>query len=226
MAGNREKAIKGLLMELGWLDKTKENVAYWKKKLEAMSDAEMDQLVDDIDSGQFFFSVVVPNFKNLSLSVEELMEIGEKMGHKFLEHVWLTDKTTGICYLSNDPYLIIDMMCRRQSQTLLNKIGLSTDNSSIDTLSGQVTGDSKSSRLSFVELQILNFSGCDRTIEELAKPRGGDRAAAANLEKQILDTGVGSLDAPGMQTGSVKSVDTQGAIFTAMHLDHNFNKKD
>lgn len=224
MAGNRAKATSQFLKEFAMIDKTGENLAYWKEKLTGMTDAQFDTFVDEIEKENIYFSISIPNFNGKSFSVAELLVIGEKLGHKFFESVWLTDKITGICYLSVEKYLILDMPVRRQSQTWLNKISLASDSDSVDTLSGQVTGDSKSSRLSFVELQILNFTGCDRTIEELAKPRGGDLVAGANLEKQILDTGEGSLDAPGMDTGSVKSVDVQAAIFRACHLENTLDK--
>lgn len=220
MAGNRKKATQVLLEQLALLDKSGENVAYYRDHLAKLSDVEFDEYIQALEREDEYVSLAQPNFTGNSLTVPELLAAGDKLAHSFFERLWLTDRVTGITMLTPHEYMVIVVPLRRQSQSLMTKMSVPEDNSHIDTLSGQPTGDSKSSRLSFVELQILRNQGIDRAIEELVGPRGGNLKALNILDQQIIETGSGSLDAPGMNDEKVKSVEVLSSYLKAMHLDN------
>lgn len=222
MAGNRKAAMAVLEKELGMLDKTGNSVRFYKENLGKLDDAQFDDFVELCARREEFISLIIPNFQGDGLTFEHLLAVGDKLGHEFFEQVWLTDRVTGITYLTPEKYMIIVIPLRRQSQSLMTKMSVATDNSHIDTLSGQPTGDSKTSRLSFIEMQFLNNQGIDAAVEELMKVRGGNMLAMANFDQQVIETGSGSLNAPGMDEGRVKSVEVLAAYMTAMHLANTF----
>lgn len=223
MAGNRKAAQALLLEQLGIIDKTGENVAFYKQYLESMTDAQFDQFIDRLDKDEEYIQMKVPNFKGKDLTFEQILAAGDKLEYKFFERIWMTDRATGVPYLSNHEYMIVVLPLRRQSQSLFGKMSVAEDNSHIDTLTDQPTSESKTSSLSFVETQVLSNQGLDRALEELLRVRGGNLKALARFEQQFLEHGEGSLDAPGMEAGKVKSVQTASIYLKAMHLDNNFS---
>lgn len=222
MAGNRKAAEKVILQGLALCDKTKDNVKNYAQYFASMNDAEFDAYIDRLEKGEEFIYLKVPNFQGKDLTFEEILEVGDKLGYKFFERVWVTDRATGITTLSPHEYMIIIMPLRRQSQSLMGKMSTAEDNSHIDTLTDQPTGESKTSSLSFVETQVVSNQGIRSPLEELLRARGGNLKALARFEQQFLEHGTGSLNAPGMEQGKVKAVQTTSIYLKAMHLDNNF----
>lgn len=226
MAGNRKAAEKIVLADLALYDKSskKDNVANYAAYFASMNDAQFDAWVDRVDKGEEYIYFKVPNFQGKDLTFEEILEIGDRVGYKFFERIWITDRATGITMLSPHEYMIIVQPLRRQSQSLMGKMSTAEDNSHIDTLTDQPTGESKTSSLSFVETQVVSNQGIRKPLEELLRVRGGNLKALARFEQQFLEYGEGSLDAPGMEQGKVKSVQNAAIYLRAMHLDNNFDK--
>lgn len=226
MAGNRKAAEKVILADLALYDNSpsKENVKNYAEYFASMSDAEFDAFIDRLDKQTEYIQMKVPNFQGKDLTFEEILEIGDKVGYKFFERIWLTDRATGITTLSTHEYMILVLPLRRQSQSLMGKMSTAEDNSHIDTLTDQPTGESKTSSLSFVETQVVSNQGIRKPLEEFLRVRGGNLKALAKFEQQFLEYGEGSLDAPGMEQGKVKSVQNAAIYLRAMHLDNNFDK--
>ncbi|WP_201285368.1 hypothetical protein, partial [Klebsiella pneumoniae] len=86
-------------------------------------------------------------------------------------------------------YLVIDVPLRRQVQLLQSKATIPENNKHIDDLSGQSTGPSKGSKISFPELQVLFAQGLDSTITELIQFRGGDAKAFNAMNRAIIENG-------------------------------------
>lgn len=226
MAGNRKAAEKVILADLALYDNSpsKENVKNYAEYFASMTDAQFDAFIDRLDKQTEYIQMKVPNFQGKDLTFEEILEIGDKVGYKFFERIWLTDRATGIVTLSTHEYMILVLPLRRQSQSLMGKMSTAEDNSHIDTLTDQPTGESKTSSLSFVETQVVSNQGIRKPLEEFLRVRGGNLKALAKFEQQFLEYGEGSLDAPGMEQGKVKSVQNAAIYLRAMHLDNNFDK--
>lgn len=226
MAGNRAAATKQLLEDIDLLDKSpdKDNVKYYTELMKKMSAEQFEAFVERVASGQEFIEIKAPNFTNRLHTFERLKEIGTIMGCPFFERVWMTDRATGVRFLSPHKYPILLQPVRRQSQSLMSKISVAPNNNVVDNLTGQPTGESKTSTVSFVEQQVLYTHGADRAIEELIRVRGGNPEAMSRYEKQFLEQGHSSLDAPGMERGNVRSLETSSAFLFAMHIDNNLLK--
>lgn len=223
MAGNRKAATAQLLADIALLDKSpeKDNLRYYADLLASMTNEQFEAFVTRVENGEEFIQLKIPNYENKQPTFEELQAIAKKMDCPLFERVWMTDRATGVRYLSPHKYPILFLPLRSQTQSLMSKISVAPHNNTIDNLTGQPTGESKTSTMSFVEQQVMMTHGCNRTIEEFIRPRGGNLKALAVLEQQFLEKGSASLDAPGMEKGRVKSLETASRYLFAMHIDNN-----
>lgn len=217
--GNRERATSELLKYVRKITGDNKNVDIYKSLLGKMSDKQFDLYMTKLRSGEESLFFMIPNLTKSKISASNNIKVAEELGHNFYEHLELTDPDTGLLYRTPIPYLVIDLPCRRQAQTLEKKVAIPKDVSRIDELTGQVSGDSTAS-MSRPELQNLLAQGLESGIEELIKFRGGDEEAMRNLNNEIIQTGSGSLTASA-GSGRVRSTETISAYLKGMHLDNN-----
>lgn len=196
------------------------NKEIYEEMLGKMTNAQFDDYMAKLDSGEETLPLTVPNLSKKRLSVERNLKVGKELGHDFFQRLWLTDPNTGTTYLTPIPYLVVDLPLRRQAQLLNKKISISEDAAHSDVLTGQATGPSKGASLSFPELQTLHAQGLDKTIEELIKFRGGDEVAFRAMDNELVQRGSVSLDA--IRTNSrVKSTETLATLLKAGHIETN-----
>jgi hypothetical protein len=219
MKGDRKAATAELLAGLEALLPGSENTALYKAKLESMSDAEFDDWIKGLEEGTQRISVIVPNFSKHQIDVERNLNLADKWGYEFFERLWMMGPN-GSYFLTPKKYLVYDLPLRRQAQHLLKKISIPEDNKSVDDLTGQPTGKSKGSKLSYPELQVMAALGLDHSIIEMMKVRGGDIRAFNASNAIIAKTGTVSQAEIEPYAGGVESTKTLGTILTAMHLQN------
>ena len=86
-------------------------------------------------------------------------------------------------------------------------------------MSGQPTGDSKGSKISFPELQILASMGLDNCVVEMMKFRGGDLKGFNAMNGMIGKYGEASLKTLANYSSGVESTRTLKTFLTGMHLN-------
>ena len=222
MSGNRKAAEEELLSCIEQILPGSENSRIYQDILKGMPDNEFDQWIADLESGARQLALIAPELVEPSLSVERNLDLAEKWGHKFFERIWMDSQNGSPSYLSNEPYLVVDLPLKRQAQFLIKKISIPEDNRSIDTFTGQPTGKSKGSKISWPELQILAaLGGFDETIAEFFKFRGGDLQGFNAMNNMIANTGGVSLNAIGSLGTKVKAVQSLSTLLTSMHLTNS-----
>lgn len=183
-----------------------------------MNDQEFDTFMSDLESGRAVLPIISPNFGDVQLTTERNIEVAEELGHNFFQRLWIKEDNDLPAYLTNDPYLVVDWPLRRQAQMLTKKISVTEHSQSIDDFSGQPSGDSRGSGVSYPEIQILRAQGLEKNLREILKYRGGDERGFAAMSASISRTGgvsTASLDKLGTQ---VKSTQTLSTLLTCMHL--------
>ena len=216
--GNRKAATAEIIRLVEKLLPNAGNKEYYEKRLGAMTDEQFDQYMQKLESGQETLSLIAPNLHDVKLTVENNLAIAKEIGHEFFEQLWLTDPTTGRVYLTPQKHLVIALPVRRQQQLLVKKIAIPQHNRSSDDLTGQPTGDSHGSSLSFPELQVMYAQGFDRSIEEFIKFRGGDLKALRAMSLQLIETGSANQDSIKRTPTKVKSTETLSTFLKGMHL--------
>lgn len=145
--------------------------------------------------------------------------LGPKYGIEFFQQLWYQDES-GEWFLTPNAYLILPFPVRRQAQLLVEKISIPENNHSIDDFTGQVTGDSRGSKISYPELGLLKAFGLKSTIEEFMHWRGGDVKGNRLMNQQILKTGGASIKALAPYAGEVASTRSFKNILIGMHYDN------
>ena len=194
------------------------NDAIYRNLFSSMSDKEFEDFILSLEQGKERLSITVPNLKSAKLSFERNLQIGDELGHDFFERICIDEGNDIPPYMSNDKYLVVDLPVRRQAQLLEKKISIPEDNKSIDELSGQPTGKSKGSKISYPEVQILAALNLNNSITELMKARGGDLLMFNAMNTSIARTGGVSIKAIDAGNTEVTSNVTLRTLLTSMHL--------
>lgn len=221
MNAARKEATDHAIKLLSKLAGKNSAVTELESMLNALTDKQFDAYMEQLASGEEVLPYIVPNLGDVRLSVEKNLKIAEELKHEFFERLWLTDPATGQTYLTPEKYLVIDLPLKRLQQHLHKKIAIPDDNAHVDELTGQPTGPSKGSAVSFPELQILYSQGLESSIRELFKFRAGDQEAYKALNKEILSGGLPSMDAVDGGDTRVRSTDVLQILLKSAHLDNN-----
>lgn len=196
---------------------TDEQLEHW---IVAMENGVLDY--PDVTKPATTISLIVPNLdKQHRLNITRNLKLAEKMGHDFFEQVWLTNPTTGQTTLSNRRYLCMDLPVRRQAQTLDTKISVADDDTQVDDFTGQVTGDSKGSSISYPEVQMLDAQGLPNTLNELLRVRGGDNEAWRLMKNNLIKYGSFSQEELATLDSRAKVNDAFARILEGMHIRNN-----
>ena len=205
------KAVEEILPKGG-------NKEYYQERFEAMSDKAFDAFMHQLKDGGTLH-LTVPNVVSEGLKIERNLALLDKYKRKVFHHIELSDGE-GNRYVTPIPYMVVDLPVRLQEQSLSKKISVAEDNKRVDDLTGQATGASKGSRISFPQIQMLYAQGAEQSIREFVKFRGGDEEAYRLMEQMIAETGEVDMDAI-PDTGEVRSITTLRTLLKGMHLNNN-----
>jgi hypothetical protein len=218
MPGNRVAAEKIIINYVEKLLPGSSNPELYKDAFKTMDDEQFENFINGLDTGAIKLALIAPIMNEHALSVERNLTVAKELGHEFFERIWMESKEGSAPYLSPIPYLVIDLPLRRQAQLLVTKISIPEHNRSVDNLTGQPTGDSKGSKISYPEVQILAALNLDKTLTELIKYRGGDTQGFNAMNESIAKSGGVSQDAIAALGTRVKSSDALRTYLVAMHL--------
>lgn len=220
MAGNRAAATAYLLKMIEKIVPGGENRKILEESLAKLNEKEFSALMDDYASGKDRMVVYLPNLsKTAKVSVENNLKIAEELGHDFFQQLEVHSPVKGEgSYLTPNKFMVIPLPARRQAQLLYKKLSVPEHSKSIDQLTGQAAGASRSARISFPELQILKGSGLDDPILELMKYRGGDIKGFDAMNKIIAQHGTASMASLEQYSSGVESTRTLNTFLRAMHL--------
>lgn len=218
MAGNRKAAEQLCLDIIEEMLPGSQNTELYRDKFASMNDEQFEQFIDDLDKGKVHLSIISPNFSKPRLEVQRNFDIAKKIGHRFWQRIWIPARNGMPRHLSPVPYLILDLPIRRQAQLLDKKISVADDNNSVDDFTGQPTGKSKGSKISYPEVQVLAGRNRQHILTEFLKYRGGDTRGYNAMNTMIYRTGSVSMKGIEGYASEARSTTTLRTILTAMHL--------
>lgn len=220
---NRQAAEKFILDFIEDLMPGSDNTAVYKERFKAMSNQDFEDFMLAIRTGKATLSVVSPNFdKKNALSVERNLDLGKKwFNHSFFEKLVIhPDDPNGNAYLTNVPYMVVELPLRRQAQLLVKKISVPEHSRSVDLLTGQAAGGSRAAKITYPEVQVMRSMGLDMSLTELMKFRGGDIKGFNALNQLISRDGGTSMQAALPYASGVESTRTLGTYLKGMHISH------
>lgn len=215
---NRKAAEASILSDLEEILPGSANVNIYKRRFLEMTDAEFEQMILRIEAGEFILPIIAPEAQAPAIDVGRNIDTAKRWGVKLFERVWMDGQYGADPYLSNDEYLIVLMPLKRQAQFLTKKISIPEDSRTIDNMTGQVTGRSKGSKISYVEMQVLNSQDLRNSIMEFQKPKGGDLTAYNAMAHSLTTTGGASLTSLNALGSRARSIDSLSIHLTTLHL--------
>ena len=218
MAGNRKAAEAVILKFVDKLLPGSENTKIYKDLFASMDDKQFDEFMQRLESGEIRLAVIAPNLNEPKLEIERNLALAEELGHQFFERIWIDGSNEVPPYLSPIPYLVVDLPLRRQAQLQVKKTSIPEDTRSVDDFTGQPTGKSKGSKISYPEMQILMALDLPASLTEFLKYRGGDVKGFDAMNAAISDTGGVSMNTIAHLGTRVKSTETLSVFLTSMHL--------
>lgn len=215
-----EKVILSLLQE--WCPGNP-NISIYENLFKSMTDKAFDALMVGIEQGTSTLAYIEPNLtKGPRVGLKGNLKFIHKLGHEPFQKIWMHN-TDGSRTLSNYTYLVLPLPLRRQAQHLVKKISIPKNNRTVDDFTGQPTGDSKGSKLTYPEVGVLDSLGLKNTLEELLVYRGGDTKGFAAMNSKINDTGSASFEEIEDRRSGVESVKTMSVFLKAAHIGNNLN---
>jgi len=194
--------------------------AAYEEYFNQMSDLEFHNFMLKLSKGEEKITVIVPPDNPSNITTAKNIDILEK---RYKYSMWqrliiknqkdLPDEMTPI------PYVVHYFPIRRAAQLLSKGISIPDSINKVDLSSGQVTGDSQSSKITLPEMNLLVGLGLEKTVKEAATIRGGDMGGVRALNGLLINQGRVSLQELEPYRTGVKSKETLSAYLKAMHID-------
>lgn len=213
---NIKKLDNGMKGKLGKGKKT--NYELYSGIFSKWSNKEFDLYMRRCKSG-YITPYFLSNDGEVTTDVEKMFKIAESMGFNFFQHFSVKNHPIYPDYVMPIKNLAVYLNFRRTSQLLSKKISISDNTSVRDLLTGQVTGDSKSSKISLPETRILTGIGLEKTLEELLTYRGGDLGGERAMFQYAMKYGSVRLEDLVEYATGVESTKTLNAFLKSAHLD-------
>lgn len=220
MPGNRKAAQQLVIDFVRKIDPSGYNSSLYEKKFKDMSDDDFDKMIEGIEAGNVNLVFVAPNFGDVDVSVERNLDLDKELGFNFFEHINMPAQGDVPAYTTPIPYLVLRLPVRRQAQLLEKKISIPDSVAVTDDLTGQVTGDSKGSKISYPEVQILASAGLDNVLMELMKVRGGDDGAYNAMSTLIMRSGAADFGTIERFSTGVQAKDALSVLLRGMMLNN------
>ena len=198
-----------------------ENRKLYENRFKGMTDEAFKRFMERLASNQEILMIVLPNHQEGGLSIENNLKIGDKIGHDFFTRVMVVGKDGLPDHLTPIKFMVIDLPVRRFSQTLDKKIRVPKNAKVIDSLTGQVTGDSKGAAITGPEVHILSAMGLEAPLIEALKYRGGDRQGRTAFNGLMSRYGTATLGTLDKYQGGVESTASLRTYLTAAMMRNN-----
>jgi hypothetical protein len=172
-------------------DPTGRNTEYYRNKFKAMNDAEFDQYFKLLFAQEDpYLTATMVDYEN-PVQIENIEKAADFLNVPLFEKVVIP-------YASSDPNnpVITKHECmvgylniKRLQQINFKKLGLSTDVSERNMITGQVTGHDKNSRNSDAETTSLLTVGATDSLKEFMSARADDMVMKKEMNQKILRDG-------------------------------------
>lgn len=216
----KRKEIESFIIKhMNMMDKSGKNGKLYEAFFKSMSNEAFNEFREDLKNGKYYLTIISPvGDSDVKLSVENNLTVAKKIGLELFKHVKLV-ADDGSLYLSPMKMLVYPLNVRRAAQHLTKGISTQEHSKSRNSLTQQVTGNSKSGKITLPEINVLTSLKLEKTLTELMGARGGDLKAKNAMVAFITRYGEvkqSDLDRFAGTSGSTKTLKN---IFKALHID-------
>lgn len=216
IAVKKKKIMQYLAKHLTTMDPSGYNTKRYMTMLSQMNDKAFDAFMKAMRDGHYELHLIMPNMIN-PLKIENVLKCAKDIGCPLFQRIKLKDAATGMTFLTNEKYLILETSVRRMVQFWDKKVGVPAGDKNFDAMTGQITGKDRASSVTNPEIQILFSRNLPNTLFEFVKVRGGDQQMYGDYKRSLEETGrvnVNELD----KSSKSRTVKTAQLLFDGMHL--------
>lgn len=218
MAGDRKNTEAFILKYIEKIAPGGENQELYKNLFKGMSNKEFDDFMVNLRDDKQTLSIIVPNGSNIDISVDNNIKVGKELGRSFFQHLNFSGDNETPPYKTPNKYLVFKLPVKRAAQLLSKKISIPENSKSFDLTTGQVTGKSRSSKITAPEIQMLTGMGLKDSVKELLKYRGGDMGSLYALNNALYKQGHVDHKTLDYYSTGVVSTKTLDSYFKASHI--------
>lgn len=221
MAVKNRKQIEELIYQVfDALDPTGANTNKYKSIFSPMDDKEFEKYIKDFlndDTENFVLDMI--DFER-DIKMDNVEKAAKILNIPISEYIFMPslsmDKKNVIS--STDKCIVGYANIKRLQQLVMKKNGLSTSNSKVSALTGQVVDKDKNSRDSDIESEILVSLGAEKILQELNSVRADDMVMKREANNQIATKGYVILDElTNLPTNKI-TLNTVNAFLLGMHV--------
>lgn len=203
------------------LDKLGYNATFYKNYLDSLSDAQFKTFMKRLRDEEWFnLNCEINSFEDKAPDLDRIKKIALKYNIPLEEYIAFPHKThnSDEPAISRTPVPVIVSSIRVLQQCLDHKQSYSSDSDHQNILTGQVTGNSKSS--TFSNMQSIAFTTSNQTdiVKELLGPRSDDEVSKAKMHAQIEETGEFDINAIPVRTKDKQALETTRVMLISAGL--------
>ena len=172
-------------------DPTGRNTEYYRNKFKGMTDAQFDQYFKLLfEQDDPYLTATMVDYENPIL-IENVEKAAAFLDVPLFERVVLpyASENPDNPIITKHECLVGYLNIKRLQQINFKKLGLSTDASERNMITGQVTGHDKNSRNSDQETIALLTVGANTSLKELMSMRADDMVMKSEMNKKISRDG-------------------------------------
>lgn len=225
MSGNR-KAFEAYVLEfMGAITEGGGNKIIYQRLFAKLNDKQVEEMVVRIEQGSPL-SIWVSNWNPKEMILfSNIQKLAKKYGVQLEQRIIVRDPETGIRTMTPHTVTCGTIAVRKQRQMQVTKFSYAMHDYDIDDLTGQVTGDSRSTGISQPEITVLRNMGLEIMANELYNVKGGDLEALKDYKNNLITTGTANVNASLRKGTIAKVLSSVHFLFRARHIDTNFNRR-
>lgn len=216
MTPKRKKAQESFI-EAARKHNLKQTIAALEYLFSTLNDQEFNKLMENIRDGKVTLPFIVPHEETADFDEHAIIKDIEALGGLIEQRTTTVSKKFGE-FKSNTKKVVLDISVKRAAQTADKKQSVSKG-TKVSPISGQVTGESKSSTVTMQEKQLLQGFGLKNIVSEFDVPRGGDLGSGRAMNTLLFNTGRASLREVKEFSTGVESTQYIKALWKASHID-------
>ena len=215
---NRKQIEKFIIDEIFKLTKDVNDTHRYTALFKSLSNKEFEELMLKFKNGDILNIIVPIDVQKSKISLENNLKLAKAHGEPMVSYTVYGSSDTEPNRMSLNKNLKYILPIRRARQTLDKGVSVSADSKHIDQSTGQVTGTSRSSRISNTEANILDSMELLNTTKEFIQYRG-DAETSNLLITSIKKYGVASNEVIDRYAERTRSSETFKVYLNAMHLN-------
>jgi len=215
---NRKQIEKFIIDEIFKLTKDVNDTHRYTALFKSLSNKEFEELMLKFKNGDILNIIVPIDVQKSKISLENNLKLAKAHGEPMVSYTVYGSSDTEPNRMSLNKNLKYILPIRRARQTLDKGVSVSADSKHIDQSTGQVTGTSRSSRISNTEANILDSMELLNATKEFIQYRG-DAETSNLLITSIKKYGVASNEVIDRYAERTRSSETFKVYLNAMHLN-------